>query len=256
MIHVVIVEDEQLAAKELAKMLGKIRPGQIHVDAILENVNQAVEYFLHHVPDLIFMDIHLGDGNSFEIFDHLKLKAPIIFTTAYNQYALRAFKHLSVDYLLKPIDEEDLDHAFQKLERFWENRHNEHSRKLNHSTGMLLDQKKYKERFLVNCTSRIRLIKLREVAYFMADGKFLYLFTTNGHRYLLEESLHELEKQLNPKLFFRINRKFIVNYHAIQEMYYYSKSRIKLKLIPPCPQEVSAIVSREKSVKFKQWLSW
>ena len=255
MIQIAIVEDEQLAAKELAKMLERIRPGQIQVNAVLENVDQAVDYLSGNTPDLIFMDIHLGDGNSFGIFDRLEVKTPIIFTTAYDQYALQAFKQFSIDYLLKPIDEDDLENALQKYERFSKNQQDDHYQELHQCIDKLLHQNKYQERFLVNTADRIRSIKVEEVAYFMAEGKSLYLFVNDGHRYLFEGNLSALEQQLNPKLFFRINRKFIVSYHAISDMHYYSKTRIKLSLTPSCAEEMDAIVSRERSVDFKKWLN-
>lgn len=255
MIQIAIVEDEQLAAKELAKMLERIRPGQIKVNAVLENVDQAVKDFSVNTPDLIFMDIHLGDGNSFGIFDRVEVKAPIIFTTAYDQYALQAFKQFSIDYLLKPIDEDDLENALQKFERFSTNQQQDHYLELHNSLDMLLGQMKYQERFLVNTADRILSLKVEEVAYFMADGKSLYLFGVDGHRYLFEGTLSALEKQLNPKLFFRINRKFTISYQAIKDMHYYSKSRIKLTLNPNCPEEIDAIVSQERSVEFKRWLN-
>lgn len=255
MINIAIVEDEQLAAKELSKMLERLRPGQIQIDAILTNVSQSVDFFKNHTVDLIFMDIHLGDGNSFGIFDQLEIKTPIIFTTAYDQYALQAFKQFSIDYILKPIDEEDLENALYKFERIYKSKQTNYYQELHQSLDKLLEQVKYQERFLVNTADRIQSIQIDDIAYFMADGKSLYLFSTDGHRYLFEGTLSALEKQLNPKLFFRINRKFIVSYQAIENMHYYSKSRIKVSLSPSCTEESEAIVSQERCIDFKKWLN-
>lgn len=255
MIEIAIVEDEQLAAKELSKMLQKLRPNTISIKVILTNVNDAIDFFKHNQVDLIFMDIHLGDGKSFNIFKELDLQTPIIYTTAYDQYALQAFKQYSVDYLLKPIDEDDLEGALLKYEKIFNKKSNEVYQQINQNLESLLNHVQYQKRFMVNSGDRILSLQVEQIAYFMADGKSLLLFTTDGHRYIFDSTLSAIETRLSPKVFFKINRKFIVNYQAIADMHHYSKSRIKLSLQPEPEQGLDVIVSQDRSAEFKQWLN-
>lgn len=255
MIKIVIVEDEHLATRELVKILQALRPNKIEIEAHLENVEQAVQYLSEHKPDLIFMDIHLGDGNSFEIFERLDLKIPVVFTTAYDQYAIQAFKQCSVDYLLKPMDSEDVEAALYKFETMFQADKSLDFNALQKSLNSLMIGDQYQERFMVSRGDRLSSLEVETVAYFMADGKALYLFGFDGNRYLFDGTLASLESKLNPKRFFRINRKFMVSYQAIEDMHYYSKNRIKLNLKPNHPECIDAIVSQDRCTEFKKWLN-
>jgi len=255
MISVAIVEDERLAARELEKNLLSLRPGEMSIKVKLENVSQAVAWFSENQVDLIFMDVHLGDGNSFSIFEKIKLKTPVIFTTAYDQYAIKAFKQCSIDYLLKPIDEEDLEQALTKYEEMFAKPKSLDIESLQNSLQSIIGGYKYQERFMVSRGERLISMDLEQVSYFMADGKACYLFSKEGTRYLFDGTLANLEKKLDPNTFFRINRKFIVSYSSIVDMAYYSKTRIKLNLNPTCEEAMEAIVSQDKSAEFKRWLN-
>ena len=255
MIDVAIVEDERLAARELEKNLLSLRPGEINIKVKLENVSQAVAWFSENQVDLIFMDVHLGDGNSFSIFEQIKLKTPVIFTTAYDQYAIQAFKQCSIDYLLKPIDEEDLELALNKYDEMFAKPKSLDIEALQNSLQSIIGGNNYQERFMVSRGERILSMDLDQVSYFMADGKACYLFSKDGTRYLFDGTLANLEKKLDPNIFFRINRKFIVSYSSIIDMSYYSKTRIKLNLNPTCEEAMDAIVSQDKSAEFKKWLN-
>ncbi|MGZ2371610.1 LytR/AlgR family response regulator transcription factor [Ancylomarina sp. YFZ004] len=255
MINVAIVEDERLAARELEKNLLSLRPGGIDVKVKLENVSQAVVWFSENQVDLIFMDVHLGDGNSFSIFEQIKLKTPVIFTTAYDQYAIQAFKQCSIDYLLKPIDEDDLEQALDKYDDMFAKPKSLDIESLQNSLQSIIGGNKYQERFMVSRGERILSMDLEQVSYFMADGKACYLFSKDGTRYLFDGTLANLEKKLDPNTFFRINRKFIVSYSCIIDMVYYSKTRIKLNLKPTCEEAMDAIVSQDKCAEFKRWLN-
>ena len=255
MINVAIVEDEHLAARELEKSLLSLRPGRINVKVKLENVSQAVAWFSDNQVDLIFMDVHLGDGNSFSIFEQIKLKTPVIFTTAYDQYAIQAFKQCSIDYLLKPIDEDDLELALNKYDEMFAKPKSLDIESLQNALQSIIGGNKYQERFMISRGERILSLDLDQVSYFMADGKACYLFSNDGTRYLFDGTLAKLEMKLDPKIFFRINRKFIVSYASIIDMVYYSKTRIKLNLNPTCDEAMDAIVSQDKSAEFKRWLN-
>lgn len=255
MIEIAIVEDEQLAARELEKMLLSLRPGEMRIKARLENIEQAVEYLSTHTLDLIFMDIHLGDGNSFGIFEKIDLKTPVIFTTAYDQYAIKAFKQNSVDYLLKPIDIDDLKASILKFETLFQDKPSLDFNSLKQSLHSLMTDHKYQERFMVSRGDRLSSLEVEEIAYFMAEGKSLFLYGFEGNKYLFDGTLTSLEEKLNPKNFFRINRKFIVSHRAIEDMLYYSKTRIKLNLKPNFPECIDAIVSQDRCSEFKKWLN-
>lgn len=246
--RVLIVEDEHLASEELKEMLLEINPSIQVIDTI-ETVSRAIEWLKSskaRTINLIFMDIHLADGNSFSIFEEVKVDIPIIFTTAYDQYALRAFKLNSIDYLLKPIDKEDLTDSIEKYE---------HTSNPFDYTKIVDDLRKspYKKRFIVTTGDKIKSILTEDVAYFMSEGKYLYLTTKEGKQFIVDFTLSKLEKVLTPDHFFRINRKFIINFDAIQNMISYSKSRVKIELNPPCTTD--AIVSVDRSGPFKNWLN-
>ena len=253
MINILIIEDEEPAANRLKKMVEEME-SEANVLENIVSVSSAIAWFKQNpLPDLIFSDIQLSDGLSFEIFKNVEVQCPVIFITAYDQYAIDAFKVNSIDYLLKPIKKDDLEAAINKF------------KKLNRAdnTGAGLDINKvlevfnqpkteYKTRFIVRYGEHIKTIKIEEVAYFYTEDKINFLTTNEGRRYAIDYNLDALESMLNPKIYFRINRQFIISIHAITEMFSYSKSRVLVKLNPPSKHET--IVSTERSGDFKLWL--
>lgn len=241
---VLIIEDEELASTTLQNMLRRIDP-QIEITASLETVAAAVNWLQHHKPDLIFMDIHLGDGESFGIFSEVEVNSPVIFTTAYDQYTLQAFKHQGIDYLLKPFDEADVRAALQKLANI---------RQTTPAPVTAPAAARLRNRFMVKIGNQIKTIQLDEVAYFMASDKYLFMVTKDQQRYIIEETISSLEPQLPPDNFFRINRKFIISITAIKEMHKLPRNRVSIILNPPPVESIDVIVSEERAEEFKQWL--
>lgn len=251
MINILIIEDEEPAANRLKKMLAELEP-EINVLENIVSVSSAITWFKENqMPDLIFSDIQLSDGISFEIFKNVEVQCPVIFITAFDEYAIEAFKVNSIDYLLKPVKKEDLQVALEKY------------KKLNVKVSPALDINKvletfntpkngHKTRFIVRYGEHIKTIKIEEVAYFYTEDKINFLNTNEGRRYTIDYNLDNLDHMLDPKTFFRINRQFIISIHAISEMFTYSKSRVLIKLNPPCKHET--IVSTERSGDFKLWL--
>ncbi len=246
---VVIVEDESLAAEKLQRLL-KLADPEIVVLKVLESVEDSINWFAHHSsPDLIFMDIQLDDGISFEIFDAVKIDAPIIFTTAFDEYAIRAFKVNSVDYLLKPIEQNALESAIQKFKMIFAEKHSFEER-----VSQVFQQisKQYKTRFFIKVGTRFQSIPVNEICCFFVEERNTFLKTTSGKTYDLDYSLEQLQKRIDPNQFFRINRNFLVNINCINEIVSYSTSRLKLKLKTETTGDV--IVSRDKVSEFKQWM--
>ena len=242
--NAVIIEDEYLAATELERLLGEIAP-EVVILAKLDSVSESVKWLKKNKAELIFMDIHLGDGQSFDIFEQVEITVPVIFITAYDEYALKAFKYQGIDYILKPFDKEELQQALNKLDSL-------------STTGEpfpVATLAVYQERFLVTVGTKMKSITVGDVAYFMADGKYFVLFTRDGQNYILDQTISGIETKLNPALFFKINRKFIISYASIKEMVKYSNSRIKIILVPAPPSGIEAIVSSERIQEFKQWLN-
>ena len=244
---VLIIEDEIAAARRLAKLINEIDPG-IEVVEQLDSIESSVLWFERHpMPDLIFMDIHLADGSSFEIFNHVQLAKPVIFTTAYDQYALQAFKVNAIDYLLKPLKKSELEQAINKYRAL------QKPPEMNYQAlASSLQTDKYNPRFLIRFGQSIKVVEFRQAAYFYTEDKITFIVTKEGKRYPVDPSLEKLEEMADPRAFFRINRQFIVNIECIKEMYAYSKSRVKLLLQPPTDKET--IVSTERSPFFKKWL--
>jgi DNA-binding LytR/AlgR family response regulator len=251
---VLIVEDEMPSARKLKAFLELLEPGFEVVD-ILESVNETVDFLKNKQVDLIFLDIHLSDGNSFGIFDQVEVQAPIIFTTAFDQYAIEAFSQNSIGYLLKPLSKEKLAAAIAKYKQL----------QLQVSTppaidylqlGKIIAQQQtpdYQERFMVYYKDKIKTVAVEEVAYFYADGKAVFMCLHSCETFDLNFTLEQLEAKLNPRYFFRANRKFIVNIRAVKEAMVYSKSKLKLHLLPDAPSDV--VVSSLKASAFKKWLS-
>jgi DNA-binding LytR/AlgR family response regulator len=248
---VIIIEDEIPAANRLAKLLTNCNEA-IEVINTLDSVEASVRY-LQTAPavDLIFMDIQLADGISFDIFEQVKVTTPVIFTTAFDQYTLKAFKVNSIDYLLKPIDETELQQSLQKHQRLYSKTGNDFSDKL---VKMLQDINavKYKERLLIKRGQQLSYLKTDNTAYCYADGKLCYAVDFEAKKYLLESNLSELEVQLQPASFFRINRNLLVNIEAVKKVHTWLGGRLKLEILPTTAAET--IVSRERVNGFKEWL--
>jgi DNA-binding LytR/AlgR family response regulator len=246
----IIIEDEKLAADRLEELIHEIDPS-IEISAKLTSVEQSIKYLKQNKPDLIFLDIQLEDGLSFSIFDKVDIDIPIIFTTAYDQYAIKAFKLNSVDYLLKPIKKDELRESLNKYK--------------NIKSSYLMDfediirsiQSKeisYKKRFLIQYGQKIKKVEIDEVAYFYAMEKNVFLTTSSGNTFPIDFTLDKLQELIDPEKFFRINRKMIVGFDAIKNMIPFSRSRIKIELLPTEPKDVEALVSVERSSAFKEWM--
>lgn len=246
---VLIIEDEELAATTLSNMLELINP-EIRVLAILGTVESAVKWFQRNQADLIFMDIHLGDGESFAIFEQVSISSPVIYTTAYDQYTLKAFKNQGIDYLLKPFDEEDVRAALSKLENLQTPRDSS----IPAAPAPAEPARGFRNRFMVKVGRLIKTVTTDEIAYFMADDKHLFLVTHDEKNYIIEETISSLEPKLNNKDFYRINRKFIIHITAIKEMYRLSRNRIRI-ILAPKPGDVEVVVSEERSDSFQDWLN-
>lgn len=251
---VVIIEDENFAALRLRKMILDYNP-EIEIVAELESVAESVEWFKTHAePDLIFLDIHLEDDLSFAIFDQINISSSVIFTTAFDEYAIKAFKLKSIDYLLKPIVHEELAAALKKYEQFTGLQKN--TPDLQSLYSMIISkEKKYRERFTISVGSKIKMIEVNDIAFLFSLEKGVYLRTNNGNTYNIDFTLDKLGEMLDPAKFFRINRKYIVNISAIQNMVAWSRSRVKLELKPAPDDEFETIVSIDRSADFKKWLN-
>jgi len=249
--RIIIIEDEKPSARRLHRMIERL---DLTVETMLHSVEEALDWFQNNQhPDLIFLDIQLSDGLSFEIFEHIDIKSAVIFTTAYDEYALQAFKLNSIDYLLKPIDEDDLAKAVSKYKE-----------RLPQQQAVTLDfndikkllvnpiEREYKKRFSVKVGQHLKLINIDEIECFYSENKGTYAYTVEGRNYLLDLTLEQLEDELEPQTFFRISRKFFVNINAIKDMISYTNSRLQVKLNNYKEQDV--IVARERVKDFKLWL--
>ncbi len=251
---VVIIEDEAFAALRLKKMIQDYNP-DIRILAELESVAGSVKWFKSNPePDLIFLDIHLEDDLCFAIFEQVNISSPVIFTTAFDEYAIKAFKLKSIDYLLKPIVHEELAAALKKYEQFSGLHHN--STDLQSLYNLLTTtEKKYRERFSISVGTKIKMVEVTDVAYFFVMDKGVYLRTMQGCTYNIEYTLDKLEEMMSPTSFFRINRKYLINVASIVNMVVYSRSRVKLELKPKADDEFETIVSIDRSSEFKKWLN-
>lgn len=247
---VIIIEDESHAAEKLQRQLEELDK-DVQILAKLESVKSAISWLKQYKADLIFLDIHLGDSNSFKIFEEIEIKTPIIFTTAYDQYAIDAFKLNSIDYLLKPVNQSRLKKALDKFEEVYQSK-----TEIDYSIiSELLQNKtpKYQKRFMVYSGDKIKTIEKDEVAYFLAEGKYCFLYSFDHQQYLIDFTLDKLDKVLNPDDFFRINRQFLINIKSIHQMHTYPKGRVKIDLTPSNKKE--AVVSIERASQFKKWLN-
>ena len=251
--NVLIIEDENAAARRLEKLLKEVAP-EVAILQQLDSVESSILWLKQNpAPDLIFLDIHLADGSSFDIFEHVKITCPIIFTTAYDEYALQAFKVNAVDYLLKPIKNTELSVALDKYRKVFKP-----AAVIDYSALLeslrRADDPNYLQRMLIRLGHSLKLIEVADAAYFYTKEKITFVVTrSGGKRYPVDYPLDKLETLLDKKAFFRINRQFIVNIAAIREMHPYSKSRVKVDLDPPAA-DPETIVSTERSADFKKWL--
>lgn len=245
---IVILEDEEIAYAELVRQLLLINPG-FTIEPQIESVADAVAYFTtNKAPDLIFSDIQLGDGLTFEIFNQIKIKSPIIFTTAYDKHALRAFKLNSVDYLLKPVDNTELRHALEKYEITFADSKNQTLNKLVERLSTT-----YKSRLLIHNGSKITIVDVKDVSCFEADNVAQYCYTNEGKKFLVDHTIRDLQQLLDPSLFFRISRKHLIKAQSIAEIENYFNGRLILKM-QGCPSN-EIIVARERVKDFKAWLA-
>jgi DNA-binding LytR/AlgR family response regulator len=249
--NIIIIEDEKPAARLLQRKVEKLG---LQINTLLHSVEEAIHWFnTNKHPDLIFLDIQLSDGLSFEIFEAVSINSAVIFTTAYDEYALRAFKLNSIDYLLKPIDEDDLDAAIKKFKS-----------RTNSTANLAFDfelikkmlvnpvDRNYKKRFTIKVGQQLKMIPIEDIECFYSENKGTYLHTLDNRNYLLDLTLEQLENELDPTDFFRVSRKFIVPLKTIKEIQLYSNSR--LKVILPTYNEDEVVVARERVNEFKEWL--
>jgi DNA-binding LytR/AlgR family response regulator len=251
--NVVIIEDEHLIARRITDLLGHIDPG-INVLASIDTVKRACEWFSQNEkPDLVFMDIQLADGLSFDIFDLVKIEAPVIFITAYQEYAIKAFKVNSVDYLLKPVSEEDLRLALGKYKRYFTFQDSipEIGSDLIKSIREMIS-KPHKSRFMIKVGDHIKSVDVEDILYFYSQQKGTFLHTSDNRNYVIDYTLDKLSELLNPDTFTRINRQYITSHKAIKELITLSGSKLKVRLQDSDDDQV--YISRERLSTFKEWL--
>lgn len=253
---VLIIEDEPFAQKEIARLLALCDPG-IQIIEYLDSIEDSVEWLKTNArPDLIFMDIQLADGLSFEIFNQVQVMAPVVFTTAYDEYAIRAFKVNSIDYLLKPVEEEALQAALLKFEKM-KQQYSEVPKPTYLSTSQIdqllrLGKSDYKTRFVSVIGDKIKHVGVEQIAYFFADDNTVYLVTLDRKKLIINYTLDDLEPLLDPRQFFRVNRKYLAKISAIGDVNKYFNSRLKITLLPPVEDEV--LVSRRRVQGFLEWM--
>lgn len=249
--NVLIIEDEKFAAEKLEDMLHEIDP-KIKVLAKTGSITESAKWLMQNTADLIFLDIQLSDGISFSIFEQVTVNTPVIFTTAYDQYAIKAFQLNSIAYMLKPIRISDLAEGLKKYESIKSAFHIDFETLLSNIQGK---EPSFKKRFLIQIGEKIRKVEIAETAYFYVLDKGVYLKTFEGKSYPVEFTLDKLETLINPESFFRINRKFLVSMDSISKMVAYSRGRVKLELKPKPDDDYDTIVSIDRSGDFKKWLS-
>lgn len=250
---VLIIEDEAPAFRRLQKLLEELDP-ELEIVEVFDGVKESVKWLNHHqCPDLIFMDIQLSDGLSFEIFEQVQLSKPVIFTTAFDEYMLKAFKVNSIDYLLKPINKEDLQRSLDKYRNL----------KLQFSESeppsiqeliknIRLDDRKFKSRFLVKMGEKMMSVETEDILCFMAKSGLVYLLTKGGKKYLMDQTLDEIIRELDPEKYYRANRQHILNYTAIAAIHKFGKSKLLVETTFEHDEQI--VVSSEKATAFKQWL--
>ncbi|XOV94353.1 MAG: LytR/AlgR family response regulator transcription factor [Bacteroidota bacterium] len=248
---VLIIEDEAPAFRRLEKVLEEVEPGVEIID-VIDSVEESVKWFDNHQhPDLIFMDIQLSDGISFEIFEKTRITKPVIFTTAFDEYMLRAFKVNSIDYLLKPIIKEDLRHSLVKYKDLKSQFSGQPD--LERLVKQIqLTEKQFKSRFLVKVGEKLISVVTEDIAYFYTKNGVVYLVTNRNNRYLMDQVLEEISNDLDPKLFYRLNRQFLVQFKHVESVNRFAKGKLLIELNPGPGEQV--IVSAEKAADFRSWL--
>lgn len=251
--NILIVEDEELAVKKLQKTLASVDPSA-NVVGVTDSIQGTVDWLQgNRDADLILMDIELADGQSFEVFNQVEVKAPVIFTTSYDEYALKAFKVNSVDYLLKPIQTEDLQAALAKYKKLADGRRSDiNLESLVKQLQQQLQPKEYRKRFLVKHAQKLVSVDIEEISYFYSDGRLNFFKTKDNRKFVVDYTMEELEDMLDPDKFFRISRSFYVSIEAIDKIDDYFGNRLILQLKPAVDKE--ALVSREKVSDFKKWM--
>jgi two-component system, LytTR family, response regulator LytT len=251
--NVLIIEDEQVTALHIKKMLTELEPG-VNVQDILDSIDSAVNWFRSHAePDLLLCDIQLADGVSFEIFRSVDISCPVIFTTAYDQYAIQAFRVNSIDYLLKPISRETLNEALKKFRRINQGVKAPVIDYTKLADSIARSSSDTLKRILIRYGETLKPINISDVAWFHTEEKIVFLTTFSNNSYPVDFSLDELEARLDNQRWFRINRQFIISFESIDKMTAWSKSRIRITLRPPCP--IETVSSTERSGEFKVWLA-
>lgn len=247
---ILIIEDEAMAVQRLTKMVESLdTTAEILTD--LDTIESAVTWFeQHQMPDLVFLDIHLADGSSFEIFKTVNITCSIIFTTAYDQYAIQAFKVNAIDYLLKPIKKATLAKSLEKFKQLQSKLSLDYQQILKAIEAK--NPPKYQSRFLIRFGQKYRIVEVADIAYFFIQDKIVFACTFEGKQYPMDYNLDKLEMMVSKDDFYRINRQVMARVEAINELYAYSKSRVKVTLQPPIDYDV--IVSKERTSLFKQWL--
>jgi two-component system, LytTR family, response regulator LytT len=256
---ILIVEDEDLAVKKIQKTLSAV-DSEVVVTGITDSIKSTVEWLQQHPqPDLILMDIELADGQSFEIFNLVDVKSPVVFTTSYDEYALKAFKVNSIDYLLKPVQKDELQAALNKYKKMKDSYSAETSEKTDVSLDSLvkelqrkLQPKEFRKRFLVKHAQKLVSIEIDEIAYFFSDGRLNFFKTTDNRKFVVDYTMDELEDMLDPEQYFRVSRSFYVSVNCIEKIDDYFGNRLILQLKPAVDKE--ALVSREKVTDFKKWM--
>jgi len=247
----VIVEDEIVAAQSLQRLIAQADSG-IEIVAVLRSVEESAEWFsANPAPDLVFMDIHLSDGSSFSIFEKVSISAPVVFTTAYDEYALKAFEVNSVDYLLKPVDMQHLKRAIEKLGRFKETKIN-HEDMISSMLSMLRNEKPvYKSNFLIPHKDKYIPLSVNDIAYIFSEHKIARIVTIDNRTFYEHRSLDDMQRQIDPSEFFRANRQYIVSRRAIKDVSLWFDSKLSVNLVVEIPEKM--IVSRVRAAEFKEW---
>lgn len=250
---IAIIEDELLAVNYLKDLLGKQSIIPVTETVVLRSKKQAIDFFQSNSADLVFMDIHLGDGMSLEIFEQVELFTPIIFITAFDEYAMRVFRHFTIDYLLKPFEEEDLHKALQKFISIRNNFDPEPT--LKSISSLQNGDSEVMKRFMVREGNKLRSIDEHHVAYFFASGKYLFLTTKDHQTYIYDDTIKDIIQKLNPQVFFKINRKFIINKESVTDIIKHTSQKVELKLSPEPEVNTEVFISKVQIAECLSWLN-
>lgn len=247
---ILIIEDETMAVQRLIKMVQSLEPNVVILQD-LDTIEAAIEWFQNHeMPDLVFLDIQLADGSSFEIFKTIQITCPIVFITAFDQYAIQAFKVNAIDYILKPVKKQELANSLEKFKQLHQPLQIDYQQILQAINTQ--NPPKYQSRFLIRFGQKYRIVEVADIAYFFIKDKIVFACTFEDKHYPMDYNLDKLETMVSLDDFYRINRQVMARVEAISELYAYSKSRVKVTLQPPIDYDV--IVSKERSSMFKRWL--